>query len=234
MPIVTVSRQFGAGGSEVAARVADALGWPLLDNALLDEVAARLGTSRAAVAARDERHPSLAMRLADALALGAADAETVVAAGLEAAAAPLTEERVLEVTQRVIVEAATRGPMVVVGRGAQSALASRADALHVLCVAPRDARVARVVERDGLAPLDAARRVDEVDRERATLVRRRWGRELLDPSHYEVAVNTARLGIDGAATLVLALARSRFVDAAPADVPTRAPGDRAGDQAGAG
>ena len=216
MPIVTVSRQFGAGGSEVAERVAVALGWPLLDNALLDEVAARLGTSRAAVAARDERRPSLAMRLADALALGSADAESVVAAGLEVAAAPPTEERVLEATQRVIVEAAARGPMVVVGRGAQAALASRADALHVLCVAPRDARVARVVHRERLTPVAATRRVDEVDRERTTLVRRRWGRELLDASHYDVAVNTARLGIAGAATLVLELARSRFAGAAPA------------------
>ncbi|MGZ8413272.1 MAG: cytidylate kinase-like family protein [Gemmatirosa sp.] len=80
MPIVTVSRQFGAGGSELAARVAEALGWPLLDNALLDEVAARLGTSREAVAARDERRPSLASRLADALALGATDAEPSVTA----------------------------------------------------------------------------------------------------------------------------------------------------------
>ena len=216
MPIVTVSRQFGAGGSEVAARVADALGWPLLDNALLDEVASRLGTSRAAVAARDERRPSLAMRLADALALGTADAEAVVAAGLEAAAAPLTEERVLEVTQRVIVEAAARGPAVVVGRGAQAALAALVDALHVLCVAPHEARVARVVTREGLTPAAAARRVDEIDRERMTLVRRRWGRELLDASHYDVAVNTARLGLEGAATLVLALARSRFADVAPA------------------
>jgi cytidylate kinase len=156
------------------------------------------------------------MRLADALALGSTDAETVVAAGLEVAAAPLTEERVLEVTQRVIVEAASRGPMVVVGRGAQAALASRADALHVLCVAPRDARVARVVQREGLAPPAAARQVDDVDRERTTLVRRRWGRELLDPSRYDVAVNTARLGIAGAAALVVELARSRFVDPAPA------------------
>jgi cytidylate kinase len=215
MPIVTVSRQFGAGGSEVAARVADALGWPLLDNALLDEVASRLGTSRAAVAARDERRPSLAMRLADALALGAADAEAVVAAGLEGAAALPNEERVLEVTQRVIVEAAARGPVVVVGRGAQAALASRADALHVLCVAPRGARVARVTEREGLAPAAAARHVDEMDRERATLVRRRWGRELLDASHYDVAVNTARLGVGGAATLVLDLVRARFAQAPP-------------------
>ncbi|MDF1504470.1 cytidylate kinase-like family protein, partial [Roseisolibacter sp. H3M3-2] len=149
MPIVTVSRQFGAGGSALAARVAEALGWPLLDDALLDEVAARLGTSRAALAARDARRSSLAARLADALALGATDAEPAVPAALRGRAAGSTapaptEERVLEVTQRVIVEAAGRGPVVVVGRGAQAALAGRRDALHVLCCAPREARAARV------------------------------------------------------------------------------------------
>jgi len=219
MPIVTVSRQFGAGGSELAARVADALGWPLLDNALLDEVAARLGTSREAVAARDERRPSLAARLADALALGASDAEPSVTAALpgrdaESVAPPPAEEQVLAVTQRVIVEAAARGPVVVVGRGAQAALASRGDALHVLCCAPRDARVARVAARESIAPAAAARRVDDVDRERLTLVRRRWGRELLDPSHYDLCVNTARLGIPEAAALVVETARARLTTAA--------------------
>jgi cytidylate kinase len=75
--------------------------------------------------------------------------------------------------------------------------------------------VARVTEREGLAPAAAARHVDEMDRERATLVRRRWGRELLDASHYDVAVNTARLGVGGAATLVLDLVRARFAQAPP-------------------
>jgi cytidylate kinase len=215
MPIVTVSRQFGAGGSELAARVAEALGWPLLDNALLDEVAARLGTSREEVAARDERRPSLAARLADALALGATDVEPSVAAalpgrGAESAAPPPTEERVLATAQRVIVEAAARGPVVVVGRGAQAALASRTDALHVLCCAAREARVARVAAREGLSPAAAERRVDEVDRERLELVRRRWRRELLDPSHYDLCLNTARLGVPEAAALVVATARARL------------------------
>lgn len=218
MPIVTVSRQFGAGGSELAARVAESLGWTLLDNALLDEVAARLGTSREDVASRDERRPSLAARLADALALGATDAEPSVAGALpghdaETVAPPPPEERVLVVTQRVIVEAAARGPLVVVGRGAQAALAARADAFHVLCCAPRDARVAHVAAREGLTPAGAARRVDEVDRERLALVRRRWGRELLDPSRYDLCVNTARLGIVEAAALVAATARARLVAA---------------------
>ncbi len=215
MPIVTVSRQFGAGGSALAARVAEALGWPLLDNALLDEVAARLGTSREEVAARDERRPSLAARLADALSLGATDAEPAVTSALpgrdaDAAAPPPTEERVLQVAQRVIVEAAARGPVVIVGRGAQAALAERRDAVHVLCCAPREARVARVAERERLSAAAAAQRVDGMDRERGALVRRRWGRELLDPAHYDLCVNTARLGVEGAAALVLRLAAERF------------------------
>jgi cytidylate kinase len=214
VPIVTVSRQFGAGGSALAARVAEALGWPLLDNALLDEVAARLGTSREEVAARDERRPSLAARLADALALGSTDAEPAVTAALpghdaEGAAPTPTEERVLAATLRVIVDAAARGPVVVVGRGAQAALAERRDAVHVLCCAPREARVARVAEREGLAAAAAAQRVESVDRERGTLVRRRWGRELLDPAHYDVCLNTARLGLGRAAELVLQLVAER-------------------------
>ena len=70
MPVITISRMFGSGGSEVAARVADGLGWTLLDNALVERVAARLGRTPVEVQAIEERVPSLAERFADALALG--------------------------------------------------------------------------------------------------------------------------------------------------------------------
>ena len=79
----------------------------------------------------------------------------------------------------------------------------------MLCCAPREARVARVAEREGLAAAAAAQRVDSVDRERGALVRRRWGRELLDPAHYDVCLNTARLGLERAAELVLQLVAER-------------------------
>ncbi len=55
MAIVTISRLYGSGGSDVAARVAELLGWSLLDNALIDEVAARLGVSPEQVTLREER-----------------------------------------------------------------------------------------------------------------------------------------------------------------------------------
>ena len=70
MPLITVSRQFGSGGSEVAERVANALGWHLYDNAVVDEVARRLGMPVAEVSAREERVPSLPERIASAMALG--------------------------------------------------------------------------------------------------------------------------------------------------------------------
>src|SRR5678816_4347616 len=142
MPVITISRMFGSGGSDVAARVADALGWTLLDNALVDRVAARLGRTPVEVQAIEERVPSLAERLADALALGSPE---IVSPALSAPLPP-TEERLLEVTERVIDDAVARGPVVLVGRGAQSYLAQRTDALHVFCYASRPALIARVVQ----------------------------------------------------------------------------------------
>ncbi|MDF1505491.1 hypothetical protein PYV61_21245, partial [Roseisolibacter sp. H3M3-2] len=64
--------------------------------------------------------------------------------------------------------------------------------------------------REVLAPAAAAQRVDDVERERSALVRRRWGRELLDPAHYDLCVNTARLGLDAAAALVARAAAERL------------------------
>ena len=45
MAVITISRQYGSGGSEVAQKVATALGWELVDNAIVEAVAARLGMS---------------------------------------------------------------------------------------------------------------------------------------------------------------------------------------------
>ena len=69
MAIITISREFGSGGSDVAERVANALGWQLYDNSMVDEVAARLGLTVEEVSAREERLPSLAQRLASAISL---------------------------------------------------------------------------------------------------------------------------------------------------------------------
>jgi cytidylate kinase len=206
MPIVTISRQYGSGGSEVAERVATALGWHLYDNAMVTEVARRLGLSTEEVSAREERVPSLPERIASAMALGVPEVMPTVA---DLATEP-SEERIVEVTKRVIEEAVHAGPAVLVGRGAQCMLAARADALHVFCYAPPDALVSYVITNLGVAPGDARRTVDAKNHEREQYVKRYWKRNWRDLANYHLCVNTAWLGLDGAAEVIVQLARERF------------------------
>lgn len=199
MRVVTVSRQFGAGGSEVAARLATSLGWSLLDNTFVERIARSAGSTPARVEAVIDRVPSLSERLADALAYGALEP---LSATLPEAL-PATEERLLAVTHEVVDLAVARGPVVLVGRGAEAWLEPRPDACHVLCVAPREALVARVRARSGLGAAAAADLVETTNRERARFVQRHFGRAWLDPSHYHLCVNTAALGVEGAVRLIL-------------------------------
>lgn len=206
MSVVTISRLYGSGGSEVAALVAKELGWTLLDNAVVDAVAARLGITPAEVAAREERIPSLAQRLAEAMALGSQD----WLSPLSAEKREPTDEQLIEVTHRIVNEAIARGPLVLVGRGAQAMLAERGDAIHVFCYAPRGALIARSMTRDRLDEHGAAKKVDDTNAHREQWVRKHWGRSWRDHANYHLAVNTDWLGIAGAADLIVYAARKRF------------------------
>lgn len=206
MAVITISRMYGSGGSEVASRVASALGWTLLDNGLIDAVALRLGVSAADVEAVEEKVPSLVQRLADAMAFTSPE----LAPAAAEAAMPPSDERVVEVTGRIIAEAVQAGNVVLVGRGAQCMLAAREDAVHAFCYAPIDALVARVARRRGI-PLDAARReVDETNSQREHYVKAHFKRKWKAHENYHLCLNTAWLGIDGAAELVLAAARAKL------------------------
>jgi hypothetical protein len=121
-----------------------------------------------------------------------------------------TEERMLEVTQLVIEEAVRAGPAVLVGRGAQAVLANRKDALHVFCCSAFNDLVRYTVAHLGVSRADAPRRVQEVNHQRHEYVKRHWKREWRDPANYDLCVNTARLGLDGAAALVTQVAQDRF------------------------
>ena len=206
MAVITVSRQYGSGGSEVAERVARALGWKLYDNAVVEEVAQRLRMTPAEVSAREERVPSLVERMASAMALGAPEMIPMVG---DLAAQP-SEERKVMVTQRVIEDAVRAGPAVLVGRGAQCMLAARTDALHVFCYAPVEELVRYAVEVLDIPFHDAGKRVAEMNHQREEWVKRHFRRDWRDLSNYDLCVNTARLGLDGSAELVTLLARERF------------------------
>ncbi len=206
MPVVTISRMFGSGGSEVADGLARRLQWALLDNAFVERVAVGLHVTPAHMQAIEERRPSLAERIADAFAYSS---QEMIAAPLGAPLPP-TEERILEATHRVIDEAVARGPVVLVGRGAQAWLSNREDAVHFLCVSTREGSIARIVARERVTADEAAQRVDATNKQRQEYVNRCWNREWLAPSNYHACVNTAWLGIDGAVSFLESIVRSHF------------------------
>jgi cytidylate kinase len=203
MSTITISRMYGSGGSDIAARVAQQLGWSLFDNAVVDAVAERLGISASEVQAREERTPSLVERLASALAVASPEILPPPTEQL-----PPSEERLAQVTRRIIEEAVARGNAVLVGRGAQSILGQRADVLHVFCYAPRDALARRVAERRGVSIADAEKIVDETNKQREQYVRTVFKRSWKAHENYHLCVNTDWLGIEGAANLVVAAARA--------------------------
>ena len=205
-PVITVTRQYASGGSEIARRVAAALGWTVIDNEFVDEVARRAGLPAATVAERDERAPGLLERLARTLAV--ASPEMFISS--QALAQPARDEAtIVKLTERVIAEAAADGRVVLVGRGAQAILAQRPDALHVYVVASKPWRVRLAVERLGVDPAKAERMVDETDRRRDQYVRTYYGRHRQDVVNYDLVVNAERLGLDGAAARVVAEAHRR-------------------------
>jgi CMP/dCMP kinase len=190
----------------VASRVAESLGWHLLDNDVVDAVARRLGVARSEVSSRDERVPSLVERLATALTMSAPE----VLPGLTDTSLPPSEERIVQVTKVVIEEAVQGRNAVLVGRGAQCVLANRLDALHVFCYAPQASLIAHAVEEHGVAHDEAARIVESMNHQREQYVRRHWNRDWRALENYHVCLNTGALGIDGAADVVVRLARERF------------------------
>jgi cytidylate kinase len=204
-PLITVTRQYASGGSDIARLAAEALGWTVIDNEFVDTVARQAGLPPAEVAQREERAPGLLERLARTLAIASPELFT----GTAVSEAERDEAAIHKVTERIIHEAADLGRVVLVGRGAQAILALRPDALHVYVVASKPWRVRFAVERMGIEPARADKVLEETDRRRDEYVKTYYGRSRREAANYDLVVNAERLGLEGAAALVVAEARRR-------------------------
>lgn len=204
--LITVSRQFGAGGSEVASRVAAALGWRLVDNELVEQVASRAGLAPEQVAEREERVSTFVERLARTLACASPEVFPPPSSAGEVVDVP--ESDLVKITETVVEELAAQGKVVLVGRGAPAVLSRETDALHVKLIAPRAFRLKVAVERLGCAPDKAAHVLDQTDKMRARYLREYYRRDWNDPLNYHVILNTGVLGFEGAADVIVGRARA--------------------------
>lgn len=199
--VITIAREHGSGGREVARLVAEKLGWKLVDRVLIEEVA-RLAKVPPEDAERyDEAPNSWIGRIAKSLWAGSA----------EGFAGPpqgdlFDADAMARLTRAAVLEAASGGACVIVGRAGQCVLRGRRDVLNVFVYAPLDSRLGRVrnMYRDRDEALEA---VNEIDRVRASYVHYYYGCHWDQRELYDVIVNTD-LGIDAAAEIVLCAAHA--------------------------
>jgi hypothetical protein len=201
--VVTVSRQYGAGGLRVAPALAGALGFQFVDREVTEEAARRLGVSPDVAKGRDERAPAIVEAIG--LALAAASPEFAQAPPPE-----LDDRTLAEATRRVIESLAEGGGFVILGRGGQAILQRRRDACHLSLVGELADRAARIVEWQQVDEREAVARCERADAERAGYLRHFYGKDIRDPLLYDAVINTSRLGLDGAVQVGLAAARHIF------------------------
>lgn len=178
MSVITISRQMGSLGRDVAGAVGARLGYRVVWRDLINRAAARAG------------QPELALAAIDDLGL----------LGLNPPASAV--ESYNQAVQAVMRELADAGNVVIVGRAGQIILRSRPGVLHVRVVAPEAVRAGRVARHQGIS-LDAAlAQVQASDHNRREYLKRfhhcRWD----DPDLYDLVINTARITVEAAAEII--------------------------------
>jgi CMP/dCMP kinase len=200
--IVTISNLYGCGAVAAAAKIAQALGYELVDRQLPIVVAKRLQISEVQAEAQDEKGRSLGARLLNSLELATPESGVLVYGQ------SFDEEYVNEV-RAAVREFAERGDAVIVGRAAGAILGRRPDVLRVFMHAPRDWRAARVAEEYALDAKAAAAEVDRVDKARRAHLKDWYEVELGAPAIVDLAIDVATFGVDGAARLVISAVHGR-------------------------
>jgi cytidylate kinase len=200
--IVTLSREYGAGGSQLGLLLGSALGWPVLDRDLAERLAKRLQCRSADVEPHHERAPRFLERIAAAFTVVPSDAPVLP----ELSRAP-NPDTLFEATRAVLLEAVRTPPLIVIGHGANCLLCDRRDVLRVRVTAPYPVRVRRVARRTGQSVDEAGADVRQRDADRRQYLERYYKKEPNDPYLYDLQVNSATIALEVAAQMVVRLIR---------------------------
>jgi len=183
--IITVEREYGSGGGEVAQLLSERLGWKLWDHLLTEEIARLANCPKAVVEVREERNDPLYYRLFKSFLRGSYEG-SINAYKLKL----VDSETILKLTERVVRHAAGKGNCVIVGRGSQHFLEDNPETLRVFLYAAREDKVRRVMA-GGKTKSEAQELVDTVDRDRIDFIQRYFDVEWPTRSLYHIMLNTS-------------------------------------------
>jgi CMP/dCMP kinase len=194
MRAVTVSREYGSGGGEIAARLAKRLQWKLVDHAIVERVASEMGTTMQEAEAYDEHAESTLSQVLGSLVY----VSPLLMSGAPPQALLANEKSYCETVNKIVKAAAMHRHTVIVGRASQVLLAPLRDVLHVRVIAPFENRVAYVMQREGLERTEAQARIHAKDRDRARYLETEYHHRPDDMHLYDLVLDTTTLGLDNA------------------------------------
>lgn len=194
--VITLEREYGSGGGEIAAAIAARLSWKLWDQLLTEEIARRLDCDCGVVAKHEEKKDPAYYRLLKAFMRGSFEGS------LNAPRLKMVDtECVREVVQKLLPEIADVGQAVIVGRGSAYYLSKRPDAFHVFIYAPFQERVKRL-QATGKTEKEAIELAETVDRDRADFINKHFHVDWPGRHRFHLMVNSA-MGNQAAVEIIL-------------------------------
>ena len=184
--LLTLSHQYGSGGSLIARDLGQRLKWKVWDKEIVRAIASQQHVSESYVDTKDERVGSFIERLVEAVGVGGFERAYNVPPPLR-----LKDGQLARLTRQLIEDAAQIGNAVIVGRGGNCILADRARTLHVFVFAPPEARVRRVMQVERLTRAEAERRIAGMDKLRADYVRKCYQADWQDPDRYHLQIDSS-------------------------------------------
>lgn len=179
MAIITVSRQLGSVGDEIAKKAANNLNYEYVNKLKIGEALAIQGFPTPEVEKYDEKKPSIWDSFSN------------------------QRKRFLHLIQAAIYDFARKSNTVIVGRGGQVLLKDVPGALHVRIVAPFDVRLKRIVEREGHNERNGERILRRSDRDSSGYIRSFFGADWDNQTLYDMVINTQTISIDTGMKMIL-------------------------------
>jgi cytidylate kinase len=200
MAVITISRQFGAGGITLGKKIAKQLGYSFYDSEIIQRVAKQANVSTRWVESMEKEAGGKMQRIISGLV-----SRSFMDRFLEDKYGYIDEEIYVDLLQEIIRQIHAEGNAVILGRGGQYILKEAPDARHVLLVAAKEDRVRFMEEHYELTPAKALRAVNEEDRRRANLYKRFGKEDYEDPNLYDLVLNMSKMNIDRACHMVCRL-----------------------------
>jgi cytidylate kinase len=183
--VITIEREFGSGGAEIAKKLGRLLGWRVLDEELSQEIARVANVDPKAAKRCDERVDPFLYRLFKVYARGSYERSLQMGDSRS-----FDTDRMVALLHQVIEKAASQGECIVVGRGSPYILRKRTDAFHVFVYAPYKEKIRRLRAATGKSEKEAAELINSVDHDRASFIRRYFGKEWPYRPLYDLMINS--------------------------------------------